>query len=156
VFLSRVKTRAGRLTAARFIENVSGRRVDVDRGEPQLSIAADPRFDQVASIIILSHPDGVPIDDHPIAIALSAYVCRRTIELRIREATVIDGGLEHIAPEDIQELSLDPTAIHIGPWIDVHPAAISVAAIDLYSIRRVQPPLIQVGCTWTIAAVGLD
>ncbi len=146
MLLGGVDPRAGRLEAARFVVQESRRAIEVKRCETQLAAFTQPGFDEIAAVVVQAHWYQVPID-HDIATfhSTGADVTWCIVEFGIGEQRADLDQIFNISAEYFQKLGLHPAIVHVGPWINVDPGAVLIAAQDGNPVFRVEPPFRQVG-----------
>jgi hypothetical protein len=99
-------------------------------GKDQLTVLAQPGFDQVATIIVRGHPYWIPSDGDVISIATRADIRWRIIELAEWQPRVIRWSVAKI-PAYLKKFRLYPTSVEISPWFHVRPCAQIVSANDM-------------------------
>jgi hypothetical protein len=90
MFLDGVELAAGWLRTAGLVCKLIDRFVSVHGDWDQSAVLADSRFDQVASVIVLSHPDRLPGYLDPIAITVGLDMLRRSVQGGMRQFGVGD------------------------------------------------------------------
>lgn len=134
MFFGGVDTRTGRLSASRLIDKDRRRGPELLRGEAQLTIPAEPAFNQVTAVIVQAHRNQIPIN-HNLACGQTAgaHVLRRIIKFCKGKQR---SDLRHAAhiPIKFQNLDTHPTVIEIVPRIHINPGRILIAAQNRYSI----------------------
>lgn len=114
---------------------------EVQGHELNLTIPANPRLDQVATIVVQTHGNQIPVNNYfSCGQSAGANVAGRPIELGIRQQSSYLRDAVHITIK-IKHFHTHPTEIGIGPWVDIYPGCILVSSQNRHPVGRIQAPL---------------
>jgi hypothetical protein len=128
MFLSSIESTTGGLRTPWLIWNDRRRLPNMHGCKTKLPILANPCFNQVASVIIITHGHKIPCNDHFTRGKPSIlHILRRIIELCIREECP-DLGYGVDITIQFQHLYTHPAVILVGPWINIHPSSFLISS----------------------------